>query len=438
MPARSDDSRAAVAVTAIYGGNASGKSSLLDGLRFMREAVLESFARWDVDDQVPREPFRLSPEMAKEPSLFAVQIVVDDVQYTYGFTLNDDEVLEEWLYSYPKKRMRVLFEREGDELTFGSTVSKEVRSTLSVLDLSRPNALFLSACGQAGLEPFVPVYRWFRQKLRMRQWGQGVYPRAIQEQVSRLLRRNPAIVNQFMHLLVSADVGITGLEVEEPTQADPRDTIQVLDKQIVDLEGKLSRAKTPASQKKLGKELESAHARRQAIIRIMMERRALLKFLHGTDDPFRFEQESAGTQAWLGLLPLVLLALEGGHTVVVDEIDTSLHPLLTAQLVGLFHGEDTNPNGAQLIFTTHDVSLLGNLPTGHLDGVLGGQRMGKVLNREEVWFVEKNSSGASKLYPLSDFKPREGNSTERRYLRGSYGAVPVLDPQDFADAVLER
>jgi hypothetical protein len=108
---------------------------------------------------------------------------------------------------------------------------------------------------------------------------------------------------------------------------------------------------------------------------------------------------------------------------VVDEIDTSLHPVLTSRLLALFQDVGTNPKGAQLLCTTHDATLLS--PT------LGEQ----TLRRGQVWFTEKNAAGETNVYPLSDFQPRKGENLERRYLGGSYGAVPKVRGEDFADAV---
>jgi AAA15 family ATPase/GTPase len=110
---------------------------------------------------------------------------------------------------------------------------------------------------------------------------------------------------------------------------------------------------------------------------------------------------------------------------VVDEIDASLHSLLTTRLIGLFQNPETNPRGAQLIFTTHDPSLL-------------GRRDGEdILKRDQVWFVEKNEFGETSLYSLAEFKPRKEENRERRYLGGSYGGVPFID-ESFAQAVLRR
>jgi hypothetical protein len=152
-----------------------------------------------------------------------------------------------------------------------------------------------------------------------------------------------------------------------------------------------------------------------------------LLFEHGTSGSLLgLQDESDGTRAWLELLLTVLAVLRAGDVLVVDEIDASLHPLLTTRLVGLFRDPETNPRGAQLIFSTHDASLLGTM--------LGEE----VLARDQVWFVEKDAEGASSLYPLTDFKPRTGENTERRYLGGSYGAVPVLDAHEFTRAFRDQ
>ncbi|MGH3622880.1 MAG: AAA family ATPase, partial [Sciscionella sp.] len=143
MPSLPSDARVALPVTAIYGANASGKSNLLDGLRFMRQAVLGSFSQWDAEGGVPRRPFRLAPGSRSRPSAFVVELSVERVPYTFGFTVDDERVREEWLYSYPEKRKRVLFERDDEGISFGSTVP-EMKAKLDVLrELTRPNALFL-------------------------------------------------------------------------------------------------------------------------------------------------------------------------------------------------------------------------------------------------------------------------------------------------------
>lgn len=215
--------------------------------------------------------------------------------------------------------------------------------------------------------------------------------------------------SMLVSLVSAADVGITDLYVEE---AEDLDYTRFLERRLK----QASERQDSAAISRISQQLEQAHSDAPRT-------RPEIKTVHGDySRPFEIYDESAGTQAWLELLPQVLNVLSQGRTLMVDEIDTSLHPLLTSRLVGLFQEDRTNPYGAQLIFTTHDTSLLGTM-------------MGEeVLRRDQVWFVEKDGAGASELYALSDFKPRKEENTERRYLRGSYGAVPFVDVDDFVSA----
>ncbi|MFB9689125.1 AAA family ATPase [Amycolatopsis plumensis] len=376
MPAMPGDERPVVPVTAIYGANASGKSNLFKGIDLVRWAVLNRHLR---DAATPhdlsalQDPFRLDPQSPERPSTFVFELIAEGTPYTYGFLLRDSEILEEWLYAYPEKRKRVIFERDRDAIKFGSTVADSKTKFEVLEELIRPTALFLSVCDRLELGPLMPVYRWFEAGV-LASGFDGPSPGAdfVQWRVGDYLRRNPAARERMVALLRVADVGIVDLVVVDRRHSGR-----------FDLE---------------------------------------LKLLHGSArEPFDFGDESSGTRNWIGLLPMVLRALDGGLVLLVDEIDASLHPLLTAKLVGLFQNGEVNAKGAQLVFTTHDTSLLGTM--------LGEQ----VLERDQIWFVDRGAEGASHLYPLTDFKPRKDQNTERRYLAGSYGAVPVLG--DFTAAV---
>jgi AAA15 family ATPase/GTPase len=219
----------------------------------------------------------------------------------------------------------------------------------------------------------------------------------------------------------SADLGITDLQVEDGN--DPRSTKEaaLLDSEIADLKERVHESTDITEFSQFDRRLESL-ARRRRIARRVNRKIALR---HGTSGvTFRLDDESAGTRAWLQLLPSVLDTLDEGRVLVVDEIDTSLHPLLTARLIELFQDETTNPRRAQLIFTSHDSSLLGT-----------AIQPGGLLKRDQVWFVRKEAEGRSSLYPLTDFTPRNEHNIERRYLAGAYGAVPEIDPADFSDVV---
>lgn len=368
-----DQSRPVQPVTAIYGGNASGKSTLLDGLTFMKDAVTDSYARWNPHGGVPRRPFRLDPTARDELSHFVVDLELGGVRYTYGFAVDDQTIRDEWLYSYPEKKKRVIFERTGGEIKFGSTVSGRRGKADILEELTRPNALFLSVASRVNFAELVPVYYWFTERFDVYQRER--WPVAeLHEFLAETITDFPPIARNVIDLLKFADVGISDVTVTD-----------------------------------------------------VADGRQVVYFVHSQyGEPLLIDDESAGTRAWLGTVLKAIGALLTGSMLVVDEIDTSLHPRLTARLLAMFQNEDTNPHLAQLICTTHDTTLLS--PT------LGEQ----ALTRDQVWFTEKNSAGETTLHPLSDFRPRKGENIERRYLGGSYGAVPRIFPEDFAAALSGR
>ncbi|GAA2633172.1 AAA family ATPase [Paractinoplanes durhamensis] len=363
-----------VPVTAVFGANASGKSNILDALSWMRSAVLDSFRVWEAGSGVPRVPYRLGGAEG-EPSAFAVDLILDGVQWAYGFEVTSESVQQEWLHTYPHGRKRVIFEREGQKIELGSTVP-ERRSRAEVLrGLLRDNALLLSTAVQLNQAEADPVYRWFRRGL--------ILPGIVQAAGSRLVRL-PFIVAaavahhpDMVNMIKAAGLGITGVTVVEPEPGSGRMSPEV-------------------------------------------------KFLHGPEGvALDLADESDGTLAWAELAALALDAINGGAVLVIDEIDASLHPRLTVRLFELFRHPEINTSGAQLLFTTHDAALLGtNLNE-------------EVLERDEIWFVEKRD-GASTLFALTDFHPRKGENRERRYLAGSYGAVPVVYEDTMVDQILER
>lgn len=370
MPAY-DKELPAVPVAAVFGANASGKSNLLDALRWMQTAVRESFRVWEADSGIPRVRYRLDDDESR-PSAFVADLVLDGVQWVYGFSVTSEAVQEEWLHTYPHGRERVIFERNGQELELGSTVP-ERRSRAELLrGLMRENALLLSAASQANQAEVKPVYRWFNlHQLHVIRMG---IPSVRREHLALLITDAVKEYPEFVDLLRTADFGITEISVEEPVFA----------------------------------------GRRVPIVRFRHEPGGVW---------LELADQSEGTLSWAELLVYALEALANGSLMVLDEIDASLHPLLTARLVELFRHRETNAHGAQLLFTTHDATLL---------GTSSGEDL---LRRDEIWFAEKRD-GASSLYPLSDFHPRKGENRERRYLLGSYGAVPAIFEDSVVDSLL--
>jgi uncharacterized protein len=399
----------AVRVAGIFGANASGKSNLVGALTYMSNLVGRSDRDVEPGLGIKRQPFRLDPSQAREPSTYIADLLLKGVQYTYGFTLDDERVLVEWLYSYPVRRKRIIFQRDLDTFTWGDESGRSNVRELS--SITPPTALFLSVTARFGRTPagsdrfddetyasLHEVYTW----LYLRQIRPS--SRTI---ASRLSRSTGLLANSrrrkiAIDLLRAADVGLRDVILQVPEEEE-------------DLFSSLS---DEASQ-------VSAARRERALS--LAKRDPELHFVHyGAvgDVTLDVAEESSGTLRLLELAIRGVPVLEQGGMFIVDEIDASLHPLLSAVLIGLFQTAETNRNNAQLIFTSHDATLL---------GMLDGE---EVLHRDQVWFAEKDKDGSSVIYPLAEFKPRkEGENRQRRYLLGSYGAIPELSRRLFEQAL---
>lgn len=353
---------------AIYGANGSGKSNLLSAVGFMQDAVVWSHRTWPPEGGVPRESFAWGGRGA-EPSLFEVTILVEGVRHQYGFVVNDNRVLEEWLYAWPRGRKQTWFERDGNTFQFGEHLVGENKLLKST---TRDNALFLSVAAQNRHEQLLPVYRWF-SAVRVFNARNARTPWAASPSERRGIRglldaeRHLSLplfessILQISGLLQAADVGIVDIRVN-------------------DVDGNIL-------------------VRHQST---------------AADAWLPLEQESQGTLTLIRLGPALLEVLKKGGLLVVDELEASLHPLLAMKIVRFFNEPRTNPLNAQILFATHDTHLLGT-STGE-----------PPLRRDQIWLTEKDSEGATCLYPLTDYKPRMAENLERGYLQGRYGAIPFL------------
>jgi uncharacterized protein len=390
----------AVPVAGIFGANASGKSNVISAFEYLRQLVGTSDQESEPGRALQRRPFRLDPEIAAEPSSYAADLMVEGVRHTYGCMLDDDRVLEEWLYTYPQKKKRVIFERSDLSFSWGERSSRS--SIKKLADIVAPTALFLSVAARfearrsanaqqdetsASLHStFQSLYQQIRIS-RPDRWSAAWYARRLADQKLRL---------SLVDLLRAADVGLLDVLVSAPdgdSQAD----------------------------------LKRDHAARASLADRRWDR---VQFLHrgaASDALLDIDDESSGTLRFLQVASSAISVLDRGSLLLVDEIDASLHPLLTATIVRLFQSSGANPRGAQLVFTTHDATLLGSI-----DG-------DEILRRDQVWFTSKDDDGVSQLFPLAEFKPRrQGENRQKRYLNGSYGAIPELSMRLFEQAVAAR
>lgn len=362
-------------VAGIYGPNASGKSNVLDALMWLSSAVGNSLRAWE--DLIPRDPFRFG-DGPQTPSTYEVDMIVSGVRYTYRLEVDDCQVIFESLHSYPERRPRTLFEREGMEISF----RRGLGGQLGIRELLTPTTLALSA-----------TVRFDEAEIRM--FGRSLVNIGligIQSTRRRWKARRPSYLIGRHH----STERIFYQDVTTAERLEERDAVLSLlryaDLGIEDVEVvKLVSASNPQA---VGRDLRLVHR------------------VAGQRSPIEMDDESEGTLTWFRLVGPALYALRNGQTLLCDELDASLHPRLSARMVELFQDPQTNPHGAQLIFTTHDTSLLNH------------------LNRDEVWLTEKSETGTTSLTALAEYggeKVRRSLNLEKAYLQGRFGAVPELD-----------
>jgi AAA15 family ATPase/GTPase len=366
----------------VYGANASGKSNLIKALQYMRGVVIESATAIQPGQAFAVQPFRLDADSVNQPSEFEITFLLDGVRYQYGFAMTALRIVSEHLLVYKAFKPQRWFTRRFDSET-GKDVYEFSPSLKGPKNLwegaTRPNALFLSMAVQLNSEPLRPLFDWFLSRLVIFNEQAQLSPQMSIQMLQQAEGRK-----EICNFLSSADISIADIDVE--TRKVPAQSVHF----------DLVAGKTEVR----SEEMEEQN----------------LRFHHVTEQGnamFDLMDESSGTRNLLYLAGPVLDILRKGLTLVIDEIDTSLHTLLVRELVRLFHRPEINIGGAQLIFTTHDTSLL-DAPD--------------LFRRDQVWFVEKDRDQISSLVSLSDFSPRKHEALERGYLMGRYGGVPFLAP----------
>ncbi len=390
-----DASLGVLTVAGVFGANSSGKSNLLRVMGDMRSLVMHSFRLGVPGGRIPRRPFLLDDDTPSAPSRFEIDLILDGVRHEYGFLIDDERVHTEWAYWYPKGRAALIFRRDGDNIEAGAV---ERSKTRAVTELLRSNALFLSTAASANHAALAPLYAWFGRNLVLAQaesrpWRQAVTTEMLEDPEHRA---------RVLALLRAADLGVVDAHKRAPDpvmQERMRRAVRILNG--------------------LEEEPEADEGPQFEDLGVDLVHR-------GTNDKdvtLPAEDESLGTLVWFGVIGPVVRALETGSVFLADEIDASLHPWLVAELVGLFQREDTNPHRAQLIFNSHDSTLLG--------GSVGD----RLIGRDQIWFTEKDGDGNTRLYPLIDLDPRKQEAIGKRYLEGRYGATPILSREEFAAAL---
>ena len=378
----------------VYGANASGKSNLVAAINVMRKLVLNSSRdRW-TSRLIDIEPFRLSTTTETTPSMFEIVFLVDGTQYRYGFAIDRQIIVAEWLYRLGKAREATLFVRDRQAIKINPRTFREGRD-LEVR--TRPDALFLSVVAQfngaiarrltewfAALDVNTGVTDWGDMAFALANFDTSPYRQTIEAFIQRL------------------DTGIEHLEPERlPLTEDELDNMLGFS---VHIRPAFLDERFPYGATVERIRVHTYHQRFDA------EGRPVDRVAFDLE-----RHESAGTQRLFALAPPIIRVLKEGGVLVIDEFDARLHPNLAMELIRLFNSPTTNPHHAQLIATTHNTNLLS----------------AKLFRRDQVWFVEKSRQGASDLYSLVEYRidgkiVRNDASFEKDYILGRYGAIPFI------------
>ncbi|MHB8136063.1 MAG: AAA family ATPase [Anaerolineaceae bacterium] len=388
---------------AVYGANASGKSNLIKAAEFAQKFIVNGIKR---DEKISLKSFKLVSEYAKKPSKFEFEFFVSGKCYLYGFELTPTIVISEWLYEIKKTTEKMLFERKTEpknkvKIELGIKLKSKTDQVFleKFSEGTRNNQLFLVKCFEdENIHSFDAIVKWFIDL-------EFVFPTTKYKRFPIEVERGSKILKDITHFLQKFDTGVCRFETKEMNPEG------VLPKEILDDIQSMENGYQAIINNSKGEFFLSRKDKDQEI-----PKWSKIVFIHQVNDceseiTFDMDEESDGTLRLIDLIPMLLLE---SKTILVDEIDRSIHPALIYRFVELFL---SNKKNSQFIFTTHEDHLLDQ----------------ELLRRDEIWFVEKDQNGASSLYSLEEFAPRKDLDIQKGYLMGRFGAIPLLGDCNFLE-----
>jgi len=373
----------------LFGPNSAGKSNFVDALKFFRSFVISSAKDIQEGESIDVKPFKLDRKWKEEPSEFEAVFITDGSLYQYGFAVDENRVWGEWLFSRPNEkdaRTRVLFQREYDSEinAYHWYVGKvHVKGEKELWKKStRDNALFVSTAIQLKSAAFKEVFDWIQRSLHVVTSPDRLSPSFTIHQIL-----NNDEKESVLNFLQAVDIGVKSVEINEK-EFPIEDLYQ---------RGMIS-GKLPAEVRKSIKQGK------------VYETKFIRQGKNGELVGFNIGEESDGSRVLFSLASPWLDVIRNGYTLIIDELHNSLHPLALKFLVNLFHDSSYNTKNAQLVFTSHETSVITK----------------GFMHQDQVWFIEKADAGYSLLFPLSDYKVRDVSAFQKAYLDGRFGAVPKI------------
>ncbi len=384
-------------VAAIYGGNASGKTNFFRALGFAKSLIVQGT---QPDSLISVEPYRLDVAVSDRPTRFSFQILAEETIYEFSFALTRKAILEEKLVQITSSSEKVLYDRRGREINFDATLGKDQFLHFAFKG-TRDNQLFLTNSVSQQVETFQPVYNWFKDSLDL------VAPDSRFEQFEQFFDEGHPLYSTMNEMLPQLDTGITHLGGE----VIPFENIPLPEPLKTKLQSELNEGMTVRL-------LTEPITERFVITRKNGEliAKKLVTYhtkADGTEVKFEIRQESDGSKRVIDLLPafLEIAAPKSKKVYVIDEVDRSLHTLLTRQLLDAYLSSCSQDSRSQLLFTTHDVLLMDQ----------------QLLRRDEMWVAERDIAGVSSLFSFSEYKDvRYDKDIRKSYLQGRLGGVPRI------------
>lgn len=364
----------------VYGPNASGKSNLFRALMSFKNAIRDSAVPAGRISSNGFEPFRLDIEAANRPTTFELIFIRNGIRHQYGFAVDMEKIVDEWLIVVASRSPQLLFQRtSGAAPKFGKHLRGEKRR---IHELTRPDALYLSVAAQLNHEQLGAIHKWLLDHVMV------IQAKFVSAALTAELASDSSDADAVASMLKVADLGIEKVLVrrhEKPpeqsrqSEADPKTLVRAKGDDYL--------------------EVLTQHRRSDG---------SLVNFDLMAD-------ESDGTFRYFTILAPLFHCLGRGGAIAVDELDDSLHPLLVRRIVSWFHDPQVNKLGAQLLFNTHDTTLLDP----------------SLFRRDQILFTEKDQHGKTRLYSLLEFSPRKTEALQKGYLEGRYGAIPFLGELRF-------
>jgi AAA15 family ATPase/GTPase len=352
----------------------------------MRRLVLQSFEQSSTDE-LNITPFLLHMETENAPSFFEAVFLINSIRYRYGFEVDNKVVHAEWLFEAQKQAEKPLFIRQQD----GIEVMKSFPEGKDLEERTRDNALFLAVVDQFNGRTAKQIMQWFNNFITISGLSHEGY-KAVTFGMLEDKKTQPLLLDFYKKL----DLGFDDLSISKKP-FDPRELPKEIPEALV---------------KHLITDLEDSF---RIDIKTIHKKYDASNKVRGTVEFDMRSQESSGTNKLFNISGPVFDVLNDGGVLIVDELDASLHPLLTLAITKLFNSKEFNRNNAQFIFATHDTNLL---YYGH-------------YRRDQIYFVEKDDYGASQMYSLVEYKEegktiRKDRSFEKDYIEGRYGAIPFI------------